>query len=78
MSHFVPILRDEEQASVPSDWRSTLRDIVGAFKEGNFSLRRLADVDMLDEATATGTAQNIENYGCTLSALSDQSWDTSV
>ncbi|MEO6217826.1 MAG: hypothetical protein ABIO86_17490, partial [Sphingomonas sp.] len=74
-----PVLKDEEQEHpVPSEWRSKLRDIAGALENGNYSLRGLADVDPLDEATAAGIARNIDDYGCTLSPLPDDSWDTSV
>jgi len=75
----VPILKDEEQEqSVPSEWRLKLRDIAGALKDGNYSLQGLADVDPLDGDTAARIARNIDAYGCTLSSLSDETWDTSV
>ncbi len=79
MSEPVPILKDEEQEQpVPPEWRSKLRDIAGALKDGNYSLRGLASVEPLGEATAAGIARNIDEYGCTLTSLSDESWDTSV
>lgn len=79
MSKPVPVLKDEEQEHpVPSEWRSKLRDIAGAFENGNHSLRGLVNVDPLDEATAAGIARNIDDYGCTLSPLPDESWDTSI
>ena len=79
MSAPVPILKDEEQAHpVPSVWRSKLRDIAEALKCGNFNLLGLAGVDPLDDATAAGIAQNINDYGCELTSLPDASWDTSV
>ena len=75
----VPILKDEEQEHpVPSVWRSKLRDIAEALKDGNFNLRGLACVDPLDDATAAGIAGNINDYGCALTSLPDASWDTSV
>jgi hypothetical protein len=75
----VPILKDEEhEHPVPSGWRSKLWDIAKALKDGNFNLRDLSDVDLLDDATAAGIAQNINDYGCTLTSLSNASWDTSI
>ena len=79
MSAPVPILKDEEQEHpVPSVWRSKLRDIAEALKDGNFNLRGLADVDPLDDATAARITRNINDYGCALTSLPDASWDTSV
>ncbi len=79
MSAPVPILKDEEQEHpVPSVWRSKLRDIVEALKDGNFNLCGLTGVDPLDDATAAGIARNINDYGCALTSLPDASWDTSV
>ncbi len=75
----VPILKDEEQEHpVPSIWRSKLRDIADALRDGKFNLRGLADVDQLDDTTAAGIAQNVNDYGCTLTSLPDASWETSV
>jgi hypothetical protein len=79
LNELVPILKDEEQEhAVPSEWRPKLRDIADALAAGNYSLRGLASVDPLDEATAAGVARNIGDYGCTLTSLSEESWDTSV
>ncbi len=79
MSDPVPILKDEVQEHrVPSEWRSKLCEIADALKDGNFSLLGLGSVEQLDEATADGIARNIYSYGCALTALPDESWDTSV
>lgn len=75
----IPILKDEEQEHpVLSLWRSRLRDIAEALKDGNFNLRGLADVDPLDDATAARITRNINDYGCTLTSHPEASWDTSV
>lgn len=79
MNESVPILKDEEREHpVPSQWRPRLRDIASALKDGNYSLEGLADVEPLDAATAAGIAGNIEDYGCALTSLSEESWATSV
>ncbi|WP_343610816.1 hypothetical protein [Novosphingobium sp.] len=79
MSVTLPILKDEVQEHpVPSAWRPKLREIVDAFKTGNFNLRDLECVEPLDEDTSVGIARNISAYGCTLAALPDDSWKTSV
>ena len=75
----VPIRKEEEQDHpVPSEWRPKLRDIVMALSDGNFRLLGLANVDPLDEATATGISNNIKDYGATLIRLPDRTWETSV
>jgi len=75
----VPVLKDEiQEHPVPSEWRPKLREIVAAIKDGNFGLYGLERVEPLDEATAAGISHNIEAYGCSLTALPDDSWNTSV
>ncbi len=79
MSAPVPILKDEDnEQPVPFEWRRKLEEIVKAFTDGNFNLRGLTGVGLLDDATAAGIAQNISDYGCALAPLPDASWDTSV
>jgi len=79
MSLLVPILKDEvREHPVPSAWRSKLREIVDAFKNGNFGLRNLECVGSLSEETATGIARNVDAYGCTLASLPDECWDTAI
>lgn len=79
MSVPVPILKDEvREHRIPSEWRPKLRDIADAFMEGNFHLRDLVRVEPLDDDTAARVARNIVAYGCTLAALPDESWHTSV
>ena len=75
----VPILKDEEREHpVPSVWRSKLRDIVEALKDGNFNLCGLVDVELQDDEAAAVIARHIKDYGFTLTSLLDTSWDTSV
>lgn len=79
MTQPVPILKDEEREwPVPSEWRQTLREIVGAIKDGNYSLSGVARVEQLDEDAATAIAKSVRAYGETLRALPEESWDASV
>ena len=79
MTDPVAILKDEEREwPVPSAWRQTLREIVGAIKDRNYSLTGIARVEQLDHASANAIAKSIHAYGETISALPDESWDTSV
>ena len=75
----VPILKDEEQEHpVPTHWRSKLKAIADAIKDGNYSLSHLADVVPLDADSAAEIAQSIANYGCSLKSLPSETWNTSV
>lgn len=79
MSGPVPILKDEEREHpVPSLWRSKLRDIAEALKDGNFNLFGVADVAPQDDDAASAIARNIKHYGFTLTSLPDATWATSV
>ncbi|KPF56514.1 hypothetical protein IP65_01575 [Novosphingobium sp. AAP1] len=74
-----PILKDDEREHpVPFLWRSKLRDIAEALKDGNFNLLGLADVEPQDDDAAAAVARNIKGYGFTLTSLPDESWETSV
>jgi hypothetical protein len=79
MTRPTPILKDEEhECPVPSAWRQTLREIVDGLKEGNYRLDGIARVDPIDQDTADQIAHNIREYGCTLTLLPDETWETSV
>ena len=73
----VPVLRDEAaQQSVPTVWRDTIRLIVNALLEGDYSLDRgIAGVHQIPEDKAVRIAQNISSYGAVLKGLPDESWD---
>ena len=67
------------QQPIPVDWRPRLAKIVAAFSEGDFALRRgVEGVQPVAAATATQVRDYLEDYGATLAALPEQSWETSV
>lgn len=75
----VPVLKDEENnLPVPTVWRPTLRAMAGALTARNFRLEGLPGVDPLDEAEAAAIAASLEDHGCTLDALPEETWETSV
>jgi|SRR5215469_4700217 len=79
MTETIPVRKDEECAwPVPSTWRQTLREVVGAINEGNYSLAGIVRVEQLDETTADAIRNNINAYGGTLRELPQDSWVTSV
>lgn len=75
-----PISKDEnQQGPVPTVWRSTLFEIVNAFKEGDFALDRgVAGVRPITPDEAAQIAGNIASYGARLTSLSDETWQTSA
>jgi hypothetical protein len=80
MSETIAIRKDEhDQGPVPSAWRRTLFDIVEAFKDGDFTLARgVAGVRPISAIDAARIADNIHDYGATLTSLPEETWKTSV
>ncbi len=80
MTDKVLILKDEDnQIPVPEVWRNTFTDIVEALKEGDFKLERgIKGVRPISEDDAARMASNIENYGCRLNSLPEETWQTSM
>lgn len=80
MSNEIQVLKnDEKQQLIPSAWRKTLREIVEAFKEGDFHLNRdIAGVRKLPSGDAERIANNIKGYGARLASLPDDTWETSA
>lgn len=76
----VIVLKDEDnQMPIPAVWRNTLMDIVEALKEKDFGLNRgIKGVRPVSEDDARRIANNIENYGCSLTSLPEEAWQTSV
>ncbi|MFA6112457.1 MAG: hypothetical protein WC729_00630 [Sphingomonas sp.] len=74
-----PVRKDEEREyPVPSLWRRKLREIVAALHERNYALDGIADVEQPGNDTSTLIAEVIQDYGCTITVLPDESWETSV
>lgn len=74
----VPALK-EGSHPIPTAWRQTLRDIVGALAAGDYSLLAdIAGVIPLNEKTARQVRDYISDYGATLIQLPDETWRGSV
>jgi hypothetical protein len=80
MAEIVPILKDEEnELPIPTLWRKTFSDIIEAFKDGDFHLRRgVAGVCPISEKEAARFAGNILAYGDKLVSLPEETWRTSL
>jgi hypothetical protein len=80
MSDTVLVSKDEvRQGPVPSLWRSTLSDIVEAFKEGDFGLKRgVLGVRPISTEDARRIALGIKSYGAQLASLPAETWQTSA
>lgn len=78
--HMVPVTKDEEQEQpVPSIWRDAFREVATAFSEGDFTLDRgVRWVSPISNEDAGHFARYVADYGCTLTSLSDETWQTSV
>jgi len=75
----VPVQKDEEREyPVPSLWRPKLREIVSALHEHDYTLEGITDVELPGDGTADLIAEIIRDYGCTITPLPDESWETSV
>jgi hypothetical protein len=66
-----------EQKPIPTHWRQTLREIVGAFVAGDY-YRAIPGVEAISAETATQIHAYISDYGATLMALPEETWDSSV
>jgi hypothetical protein len=74
-----PARNEDDEAPVPTAWRPTLKAIVDAFREGDFELARgIPGVSPVPPDDARIIAGNIEDYGDSLAALPEDTWETSV
>ncbi len=73
-------IKDENAAhSIASVWRPTLRQIVDAFVDGDYTLARgLPSVAPIPPAVAKQIAKYLEDYGETLLELPDETWQSSI
>jgi hypothetical protein len=80
MTQAVPISKDDRsQMPVPTAWRHTLSEIVDAFRDGDFVLARgIAGVRPISLQDSKRIAENIRDYGATLTGLPETAWQTSV
>lgn len=70
---------EHNERPIPSAWRSVFRNIVNAFVRQDYRLSSgVCGVAAVSDGTAKQIRDYIEEYGETLSELSDQTWDTSV
>ena len=71
-------IKDEEQRSVPAQWRPTLKKIVDCFVRGDYALAGIEGVKPLAKADAERIQRYVLGYGETLVELSDETWKSSV
>jgi hypothetical protein len=69
----------DNEHPIPSAWRPMLRAVVQCFVEGDYCLARgVAGVEPVTAATAEQIRDYLTEYGATLVALPDDTWQTSV
>ena len=73
-------VKDEtSERPIPSAWRQTFREIVAALSAADFTLERgVRGVKPVSSDTAAQIQTYLRDYGATLVALPDATWDTSV
>lgn len=76
----VPVSRDSQnEGPIPSAWRPILENIVDAFVRHDYRLADgVSDVAPVSAETAAQIRGYIEQYGATLVALPQASWESSV
>jgi hypothetical protein len=79
MTSIIPVEKDEEaEHPVPTIWRDSLTAAADALAAGNYKFTGVSLVQPLDDKTAAFIKDNIADYGCMLTPLSERSWDTSI
>lgn len=68
-----------EERPVPVAWRQTFREIVAAFVAADYRLAAgVPGVEAVSTETATQIQRYISDYGATLAALPEETWESSV
>lgn len=80
MSTNVPVFKDNDsQRPIPSAWRKTFSEIVDAFKDGDYELKRgVPRVNRISSRDAYLISGAIRDYGATLVSLPEETWETSA
>ncbi len=72
-------IKDDVQRPVPTVWRSVLREIVEAIRQGDAGLAsQLPSVSDVDPESAAQIREYVMDYGETLVALPEEAWESSV
>lgn len=67
------------QQPIPTAWRETFREIVAAFAAAEYGLMTaIPGVEPVSVETATQIQRCISDYGATLTALPEETWESSV
>lgn len=78
--NIVLVTKDElNQQPIPTEWRSQLIQIVEAIRANDFSLNDTnSTIRSTTQSDRIRISQNIEDYGCELTSLPDETWKTSA
>jgi hypothetical protein len=69
---------DEEELSIPTQWRPIFKEIVKAFVNKDYSLTNEVEfVAKVSEDTSNQIKEYIEDYGEELTLLPDETWESS-
>lgn len=72
--------RDDDEHTVPMEWRATFEQIINSFLLHDYQLAShpVEHVVAIDPSIADNIAWNIEAYGSALAALNPAIWERSV
>lgn len=75
----IPPVKDEAERLIPSAWRPTFVRIVDALVRRDYRLQAgVPGVAPVSEDTAAHIRDYVQDYGATLAALPEESWETSL
>ncbi|WP_153006854.1 DUF7668 domain-containing protein [Sphingomonas sanguinis] len=78
MSKIFNVTKSDNEEPVPTVWRDTYRQIVEAFRNGNFSLQGIDGVNPLSDDDADAIRRSIHSYGGRVARLPEEAWNTSI
>lgn len=74
-----PTKDENKQSLIPDIWKQTLKDIVLLFKDGDYLNKKgVSQVTPISKENALIIANNIKSYGCKLTELPEDTWQTSA
>ena len=75
----ITVQKIEEEGPIPTEWRATLSGLVASIVAGDYKSGKVpSGVVPLEDSTIKQISDYINEYGCTIINLPEESWETSV
>lgn len=75
----ITVQKRESEGPIPTEWRATLHELVAVIVTGEYKFGKVpSGVVPLEENTIKQVSDYIDDYGCRLINLPEESWETSV